>query len=471
MKHKTRDLCELPTIAESAQQSENLVEHKKKSSEGHWLKETFETFKETVETIKEETVETIKETLETCKNKAILWAKDEIFIRLQKKLLEANYSITNENIRRDICHLLISYGAEVNATDEHCNRPVDIAKNQKNFHLIQYLLHNGASLFYNLDNNEPAFASAMKHKTRDLCELPTIAESAQQSENLVEHKKKSSEGHWLKETFETFKETVETIKEETVETIKETLETCKNKAILWAKDEIFIRLQKKLLEANYSITNVNISRDICDLLTGNEAEIDIFDEADETPLYNEFVSLEEHLIGVKNSKTYGVAPLSPTGRRDICHLLISYGAEVNATDEHCNRPVDIAKNQKNFHLIQYLLHNGASLFYNLDNNEPAFASAMKHKTRDLCELPTIGNLPVVFTYQDTLFLEAVKAYCFPKNKVEEYLKKGQNPNYDHCLYLAVLNEITKLVDMLIKYGPELDILNSEKEIVFLWISL
>ena len=98
-----------------------------------------------------------------------------------------------------------------------------------------------------------------------------------------------------------------------------------------------------------------------------------------------------------------------TGRRDICHLLISYGAEVNATDEHCNRPVDIAKNQKNFHLIQYLLHNGASLFYNLDNNEPAFASAMKHKTRDLCELPTIGNLPVVFTYQDTPFLEAVKA--------------------------------------------------------------
>ena len=88
--------------------------------------------------------------------------------------------------------------------------------------------------------------------------LSFAAESAQQSENLVEHKKKSSEGHWLKETFETFKETVETIKEETVETIKETLETCKNKAILWAKDEIFIRLQKKLLEANYSITNVNI---------------------------------------------------------------------------------------------------------------------------------------------------------------------------------------------------------------------
>ena len=29
------------------------------------------------------------------------------------------------------------------------------------------------------------------------------------------------------------------------------------------------------------------SRDICDLLTENEAEIDIFDEADETPLYIE----------------------------------------------------------------------------------------------------------------------------------------------------------------------------------------
>ena len=109
------------------------------------------------------------------------------------------------------------------------------------------------------------------------------------------------------------------------------------------------------------------------------------------------------------------------------------------------------------HLMQYLLQVFptiyASLSYNLDNNEPALSAAKKRKTSDLCEIPTIANLPVFHTDQDKLFLEAVKESMFPQKlkKVEEYLKNGQNPNSDYCLHLAVLNKHdyqTELVDML-----------------------
>ncbi|KAK2717411.1 ankyrin-3-like [Artemia franciscana] len=187
------------------------------------------------------------------------------------------------------------------------------------------------------------------------------------------------------------------------------------------------------------------SRDICDLLIKNGVEIDTFNEADETPLY----------IAVK------------TRKKSLFEYLLERGANPRLCKPN-KRLVDIAINQKNFHLMQYILHNGASLSCNLDNNEPALSAAKKRKTSDLCELPTIANLPVFHTDQDKLFLEAVKTSMFPQKlkEVKEYLKKGKNPNCDYCLHLAVLNKHdyqTELVDMLIKYGADLNTLNREKE--------
>ncbi|KAK2702160.1 hypothetical protein QYM36_019227 [Artemia franciscana] len=191
------------------------------------------------------------------------------------------------------------------------------------------------------------------------------------------------------------------------------------------------------------------SRDICDLLIKNGVEINTFNETDETPLY----------IAVK------------TGKKSLFEYLLERGANPILCKPN-KRLVDIAMNQKNAHLVRYLQQvfptMCARLSNNLDNNIPALSAAKKRKTSDLCELPTIATLPVFHTVQDELFFEAVKGSEARQNLkvVKEYLKNGQNPNCYYCLHVALLNEHhnqIELVDMLIKYGADLNTLNSEKE--------
>lgn len=124
----------------------------------------------------------------------------------------------------------------------------------------------------------------------------------------------------------------------------------------------------------------------------------------------------------------------------LCNLLLKYGADINAKDEEGNTPVIKASEFNNNDMVKFLIENGADINLKNDEGEVALIQAVENDNAEMVK--TLLEQDLIVSDGSNLNILYYDGKYFP-------------------LMMAVYSRNIEIIKLLIEFGVDLDLQNSE----------
>ncbi|KAK2726652.1 hypothetical protein QYM36_007473 [Artemia franciscana] len=145
-------------------------------------------------------------------------------------------------------------------------------------------------------------------------------------------------------------------------------------------------------------------------------------------------------------------------RADLCQLLISYGAKVDALNAYNTTPLVQAISCNDLDMVKYLLESGAA-----PNCAQCLHHAVSKGKQNLCQLLISygANVDEINMNCETPLVTAILANN--SHMIKYLLESGANPNCAQCLHHAVQKGRADICRLLFSYGADLNTMNANNE--------
>ena len=215
--------------------------------------------------------------------------------------------------KQNLCQLLISHGAKVDAINSHCETPLVTAILANNSDMVKYLLESGAN-----PNCSQCLHHAVSEGKQNLCQL------------LISYGAK-------------------------VDAINSHCETPLVTAILANNSDMVKYLLERGANPNcsqclhHAVSQRN--KNLCQLLISHGAKVDALNACNTTPLNQAILQNDLDIVecflesGVDPNCAQCLHHAAWEGTADMCRLLFSRGADLNAMNENNETPLMLAINE------------------------------------------------------------------------------------------------------------------------------
>ncbi|KAK2706489.1 hypothetical protein QYM36_016505 [Artemia franciscana] len=208
--------------------------------------------------------------------------------------------------------------------------------------------------------------------------------------------------------------------------------------------------------------------DLCDLLISYGATVDGMNLKNETPLVTAIKANNPEMVkyllesGANPNCSQCLHHAVSEAKENLCQLLISYGANVDAINMKCETPLVTAILNNNSDMVKYLLESGAN------PNCAQYHFGILHvavwrRRANLCQLLISYDAKVdaLNANNTTPLVMAIQANDL--DMVRYLLESGADPNCAQCMHHAAREGRADLCRLLFSYGADLNAMDANNE--------